>query len=87
MRGRRRRSRVVAARTGHDGKQRERDEDEGLSFLILCVLFLWDCWLFDGRGSAVQLSHDEFGTAFTPRDLDAADLERQLRRLDVLRDV
>jgi hypothetical protein len=40
------------------------EHDDGLSGLVLAVLFLWDCWLLPAGGCrAAFLSHDEFGIA------------------------
>ena len=40
------------------------EQDDGLSGLVLAILFLWDCWLLPAGGSkAALLSHDEFGIA------------------------
>jgi hypothetical protein len=55
------------------------ETDAGLSYLIVCAYFLWDCWLLDTRGSGVMLSHDEYGVAFAPNDRDATFLETQFR--------
>ncbi|HJZ78312.1 MAG TPA: hypothetical protein VKE51_41575 [Vicinamibacterales bacterium] len=62
-----------------------REGGEGLSFLIVCAYFLWDCWVLDSRGSVAMLSHDEYGVAFTPKDRDSNDLRGRLRDFGVLR--
>ena len=38
------------------------EDEEGLSVLVLAVLFLWDCWLLSAaQRPAVFVSHDEYG--------------------------
>jgi hypothetical protein len=48
------------------------EADDGLSFLIVCVLFLWDCWIFGSGGNVVMMSHDEYGLAFARKNRDSA---------------
>jgi hypothetical protein len=52
------------------------------SAFIVCAYFRWDCWLLGSRGSAVFLSHDDYGIAVAPTGRDAAALDAQLRALD-----
>jgi hypothetical protein len=58
------------------------ENDDGLSVVILALLFLWDVWILDGeRRGAVLFSHDEFGDV-GGHGLDEA-IER-LRQIQVL---
>jgi hypothetical protein len=41
---------------------------DGLSTLVVCALFLWDCWMYTGSQMIVLLSHDGFGTLYEPID-------------------
>src|SRR5262245_25207401 len=34
--------------------------DEGLSYLIFAVLFLWDCWVIQSNEAFAVLTHDEW---------------------------
>jgi hypothetical protein len=44
---------------------RSDEDDAGLSFLVVSLLFLWDACLLSASGDlAVVLSHDEYGSAF-----------------------
>ena len=38
-------------------------KDDGLSFLLVGVLFLWDLEVYDQSGTAIAFSHDEVGVA------------------------
>lgn len=51
----------LQATPGHLARAGE--SDAGLSVLCLAVLFLWDCWVLPTGGSAVFVSHDEYGAA------------------------
>ena len=58
------------------------ETDDGLSFLIVCVLFLWDCWLFGSAGNLLVLSHDEYGLAFGRKNRDSAGFREVAAQLD-----
>lgn len=60
------------------------ESDAGLSFFVLCALFLWDCRLFSSSGSLVRLSHDEYGFASGPGTHDPTDLYQTLTKFEVL---
>lgn len=60
------------------------DDEDGLSFLIVGLLFLWDCWLYTKSGTVLMLSHDEYGIVFEPRSRSAPCIHGELERLDVL---
>jgi hypothetical protein len=51
-----------------------RDNDDGLSILVVAALFLWDCWLYSST-AIVEISNDEVGTFFQrqghPQDVRA----------------
>jgi hypothetical protein len=57
------------------------EPEDGLSVLVLALLFLWDCWLLpSGGATAVFVSHDEFGRAYFRQD---SEREALLRRLEL----
>jgi hypothetical protein len=60
------------------------DDDDGLSFLILATLFLWDYSLYSESGAAIVVSHDEFGVVLTPKNDLMSELRQELERLHVL---
>jgi hypothetical protein len=60
------------------------DDDDGLSFLILATIFLWDYTLYSESGCAIVVSHDEFGTVFESKHSPASALRRGLEQLQVL---
>jgi hypothetical protein len=55
------------------------EDDLGVSFFALALLFLWDAWLLSESGElAIFVSHDEYGVALA-RSLDASlPLEQRL---------
>jgi hypothetical protein len=61
------------------------DADDGLSLLVVCALFLWDCVVYSGHGSIFALSHDEYGVAFEKEEPGATQLRQWLKELAVLR--
>jgi len=63
---------------------RKDDADDGLSFLILCALFLWDCTLYKDGGGMVFVSHDEYGVVVEPLEDDMSRLRSRLQHLNVL---
>jgi hypothetical protein len=55
------------------------EHEDGLSMLVLALLFLWDCWLLpSGGANAVFVSHDEFGLAYFRQDSEREALVRRL---------
>jgi hypothetical protein len=62
----------------------ESESDAGLSFLIVCAIFLWDCWMLGSGGSIVFLSHDEYGFVVGPVERDSSHLLSALNKLQVL---
>jgi hypothetical protein len=60
------------------------DDEDGLSFLILATLFLWDYSLYSESGAAIVVSHDEFGVVLEPKNHSVSELRRALERLHVL---
>jgi hypothetical protein len=60
------------------------DDQDGLSFLILATLFLWDFALYSESGSTIVVSHDEFGTIFGPKTYSMSEIREGLTRLQVL---
>jgi hypothetical protein len=55
------------------------EHEDGLSGLVLAILFLWDCWLLHSGGSrAAFLSHDEFGIATFREEAEHAAFCRRL---------
>src|SRR5262245_48306997 len=55
------------------------EQDDGLSVLVLALLFLWDCWLLPAGGSqAAFLSHDECGVAFFRDESEHSAFSRRL---------
>ncbi|HKW00867.1 MAG TPA: hypothetical protein VJN96_13665 [Vicinamibacterales bacterium] len=60
------------------------DEDDGLSFLVLATMFLWDYRLYAESGVIMTGSNDEVGAVYEPKDRRVPDLRRALERLDVL---
>jgi hypothetical protein len=63
-----------------------KDDDDGLSVLVVSMLFLWDCWVFSAAGAVIWVSHDEIGTVFEPGARSDSEVRNTLRRLDVLRE-
>ncbi len=51
---------------------------DGFSLFIVCVLFLWDCWVYGSCGHVVMMSHDEYGLAFGRKDRNTPELLRLL---------
>jgi hypothetical protein len=60
------------------------EDDDGLSFLILATLFLWDYSLYSESGATIVVSHDEFGVVLEPKNRPLWELRRGLERLEVL---
>jgi hypothetical protein len=60
------------------------DDDDGLSFLVLATLFLWDYSLYSESGALIVVSHDEFGDVFEPKRYRMSGLRRGLELLQVL---
>jgi hypothetical protein len=60
------------------------DDQDGLSFLLVGLLFLWDCWLYTETGTVVMSSHDEYGVVFVPSGGSTLHLQEELDRLGVL---
>jgi hypothetical protein len=60
------------------------DDQDGLSFLILSVLFLWDGWLYSDSGIVTVFSHDEWGVVHEPKHGSTADIREGLDRIGVL---
>jgi hypothetical protein len=60
------------------------DEEDGLSFLVVATLFLWDYLLCSGSGRAIMMSHDEYGAVVAPDDDAMLELRQGLERLHVL---
>ena len=55
------------------------EHDDGISALVLALLFLWDCWLLPADGSrAALVSHDEFGVAFFREESEHSAFSRRL---------
>lgn len=55
------------------------EHDDGLSGLVLAVLFLWDCWVLPaGASQAAFISHDEFGIAVFRDEAAHAAFSRRL---------
>ena len=59
----------------------ERDDNDGLSALIVAGLFLWDCWVYSERGIILEVSHDERWSVYKPRDLDVPNLSSALENV------
>jgi hypothetical protein len=56
------------------------ESDDGLSALVLAVLFLWDLWLLPAGGKrAVHVSHDEFGIVWFAHASEQDALDRKLK--------
>jgi hypothetical protein len=60
------------------------DDEDGLSFVILATLFLWDYSLYSELGAVIVVSHDEFGVVFEPKNHSMSELRQGLDRLQVL---
>jgi hypothetical protein len=60
------------------------DDDDGLSFLILATVFLWNYSLYSESGVAIVVSHDEFGVVFEQKNYSSSELRRRLDELQVL---
>lgn len=60
------------------------DDDDGLSFLVLATIFLWDYLLYSESGVVITGSNDEYGAVYEPKNRQVPDLRRALERLDVL---
>ena len=60
------------------------DEEDGLSFLILATLFLWDYSLYSESGVMIMVSHDEFGAVFEPKNQPMEELRRALELLQLV---
>jgi hypothetical protein len=59
------------------------EHEDGLSVLVLAVLFLWDCWVLPSGGTkAVFISHDEFGVAYFREESEREALSRRLELLE-----
>ena len=55
------------------------EHDDGLSGLVLALLFLWDCWILPAGGSrAAFVSHNEFGSASFREESEHAAFSRRL---------
>lgn len=56
------------------------EQEDGLSGLVLALLFLWDCWLLPaGASQAAFVSHDEFGIAVFREESDRSVFSRRLK--------
>ena len=59
--------------------------DDGLSLLVLNVLFLWDCWLISSRGEYVAFfSHDEWGELSIVQESRRSAAKDFLKQMEVL---
>ena len=59
--------------------------DDGLSLLVLNVLFLWDCWVISSRGEYVAFfSHDEFRELYIVQDSRRSAAKGFLKQMAVL---
>ncbi|HEX5064632.1 MAG TPA: hypothetical protein VFY49_00825 [Myxococcota bacterium] len=56
------------------------EHEDGISLLVLALVFLWDCWLLlpSSKGSALFVSHDEIGVAYARHETELAPLVRRL---------
>jgi hypothetical protein len=57
------------------------EEEDGLSFLVIAAVFLWDCWVYSTSGAIAMLSHDEFGMVYEPREEMQADIRQVLANI------
>ena len=60
------------------------DDDDGLSFLVLATMFLWDYTLYAESGVVITGANDEYGAVYEPQNRRMPDLRRGLERLKVL---
>jgi len=71
----------LAALPGHIVSQDE--SQDGLSLLVLALLFLWDSWLITSGGNkAAFVSHDEYGVAWFSQESDCASFNVRLDSLN-----
>jgi hypothetical protein len=60
--------------------------DDGLSLLVLNVLFLWDCWVITSGGEYVAFfSHDEWGELCIVEESRRSAAKDFLKQMDVFR--
>jgi len=59
-----------------------KEAQDGFSFFIVCVLFLWDCWIFGSCGNVVMMSHDEYGLAFGRKNRNSHSLLTWLAKFE-----
>ena len=57
---------------------------DGLSFLVLAALFLWDCCSYVEHGTVVMIDHDEGGSVLERRESKQSIWREQLRKFGVL---
>ena len=75
-------TRTLIQARGH--QLEENDDEDGLSVLILACLFLWDCWMYSEGGIIIELSHDEYGVLYEPRDVLLPERRAALAEFGVL---
>src|SRR4030095_8991370 len=58
--------------------------DDGLSLVVLNVLFLWDCWLISSRGEYVAFfCHDEWGELYIVQESRRSEAKGFLKNMGV----
>jgi hypothetical protein len=60
------------------------EDEDGISFLVIATLFLWDYSLYSESGIVIDASNDEFGAVSAPMTRPMTDLKRALEKLQVL---
>lgn len=74
-------ARPLAEAPGHCFRMGE--DADGISFLAVAMLFLWDAYLLSASGSvAAFISHDEYGVILARDEADLAPIKRRLEIFD-----